>query len=150
MKVLFTLIWAPCACALQDSDLRIFLLTGAQPLWQAVQSHTSAPHLHLHAKVPLPHLNFHLTIRIYCSFGTLCISCFTNSDFQSSALCMLPPTALLFWLLFLIHLNWMFLPSAFSGHQLPFLRNLNISGVVRLWNLTDFYRLHTVWVFRDE
>lgn len=31
MRVLFRLIWGPCAWALQGSDLRISLLTGAGP-----------------------------------------------------------------------------------------------------------------------
>lgn len=149
---LFRLIWAPCALTVQENDLRISLLTGAQPLGQAVQPYKPAPHLHLPAKTPLLHLSFHLSVHSYCSFGTLCIPCFTSSDFQASAsaLCMLPPTALLLWLLSLIHLNWIFPPSIFSGHQLPFLRKLNLSGVFRLWNLTDIYKLHTIWVFQDK
>lgn len=48
------------------------------------------------------------------------------------------------------NLNRIFLPSAFLGHQLPFLRKLKLSGVFRLWNLTDFYRLHTIWVFKEH
>lgn len=141
--VLFRLIWAPCALTVQGNDLRISLLTGAQPLGQAVQPYKS-PHLHVPAKIPLLHLSFHLTVHSYCSFGTQCISCFTSSDFQysASALCMLPLPALVLWLI--IHLNRIFPPFAFSGHQLPFLRKLNLSGVFRLWNLTDIYKLRTI------
>lgn len=146
--VLTRLICAPCACTLQASDLRISLLTGAQPLWQAVQ------HSHLLlTSICVQRYLCYSSVSIWLSTSplALCVSCFTNSEFQwsASALCMLPPCCTA-----LAPLPYPFELSVSSlcifRASASFPKEIKSFRVFRFWNLTGFYRLHTIWIFQEN